>query len=262
MDVLERFVAGLSDEDFDLLNRDRAFAQQLLDHHSDLERANRGDAKAFERLARRAADDRLEEIERPVPGYSTPPIIPRPKPATRMTVAPNIGQQGFGIPRVARNANRTVNGVMPWRMAGPPVPPMPAAPGSGGHYTYKMPTWPEIGGFAAGAAAAAAELLLPVLPYDHPSGDFDTSTNARTPADEEEESPDERRERCWQNAQKDHKICRAIERQARAAERRGDEAVRAAKERLTALCWASSEERLSNCLAGKPLRPLYTEEPD
>jgi len=35
MDALERFVNDLSDEDFEFLNRNRAFARQLKSEHAD-----------------------------------------------------------------------------------------------------------------------------------------------------------------------------------------------------------------------------------
>ena len=267
MDVLERFVAGLSDEDFDLLNRDRAFAQRLLDHHSDLQRASLGDAKAFERLARRAADDRLEEIERPEPRYSTPPIVPRPTPATRMTMAPTIATRPSPGPKPAFNltGNRMPAATRPRGLT--PRQPMSIPPGAGS--ATRTPNWGAIGAVAAGAGAAIADgplpfgdaLLLGALGVLL-SGDSNTSTNARTPADEEDESPDEREERCEQNAERDYEICRELSKQAQAAKRRGDEAVGMAKGRLTALCWASSKQRLADCRAGKQLRPLYTDEPD
>ena len=102
MDVLERFVENLSPEDFDYLNRNRAFAQQLLDHHSDLERANGGDAKAFERLARRAADDRLEEYE-----HASPPPL---KFSSRFgPVGAARGGHPFGVTKVAGVPPATMN---------------------------------------------------------------------------------------------------------------------------------------------------------
>jgi hypothetical protein len=269
MESLERFVAGLTQSQFDYLNRNRGFAQDLLDEYDLRNRAERGDPRAQAQIAEIDRARRAQNARPQIGALSFAPIperrwsasasadlafAPRPEAMPRMVQAAAFAPPPFSrddappdgaIPASGGVANPGQYG----QPAPAPAPDAPRLPKT----NWKIPRVPKIGRLPgyAGIAVEIWNLLANIMEKD------DAESQDGEDADEGQETQEERAMRCARENESDLDKCQKQWRLVEEVESRSGEDMTEYKNGLYMLCRASASERLHQCNKyGKSQVPL------
>jgi hypothetical protein len=292
MESLERLVAGLTQSQFDYLNRNRGFARELLDEYDLRNRAERGDPRARAQIAEidrarvmetsRAAAMPAWPSTRPANGsrpaawrgaQAWADVEPDPMGISMPAPAPNGGpifalrENGSDRPAVVMPApGRSITSLYPRvapRPKGKEMTPLMAGTLSAGA-AASIADGPAPFGEAAALAAilgVAAYEMWSESTGDSPeapaSGNHDSDSHENDASTEEQETREEREEKCHREQMREMKECSKIWRQNLKLQEQGREDLAKRKRMLWGRCKESSEARHTECLNyGAPRRDL------